>query len=153
MSYSLRRRDALHRWEGRFGPNMTPMVDIVLVILIFFMAGTTILGQEWFLRSEVLKRGAGPKPPDPLELPPVWLTISMKVDDRGTTIVAGMGDALLTLDEFDRRLREFTEGTDQDQIVVVLTPSAEVPYKDVVRAHESCARAGVKRVGIGTGGG
>ena len=32
-----RGRTALRQWELRFGPNMTPMVDVVMVILIFFM--------------------------------------------------------------------------------------------------------------------
>lgn len=150
-SRGLRRRGALQQWQGRFGPNMTPMVDIVLVILIFFMAGTTLLGQEWFLRSEVLKRG-GAKEPDPLELPPVWLTISLSVEEgTARTIVRGLGDAALSLEEFAARLREFAEGTEKDKIVVVLTPDSPVAYRDVVRAHEACLQAGVKRVGVGTG--
>ena len=43
-SRPLRQRNIFEN-RGRFGPNMTPMVDVVLVILIFFMAATTIAGQ------------------------------------------------------------------------------------------------------------
>jgi biopolymer transport protein ExbD len=147
----LRRRNALHIWENRFGPNMTPMVDVVLVILIFFMAGTTFLGQEWFLKSEFLKKGgAAAKAADPLALPPVWLTIALDVDQStGQTRASGLGAGATDLAGFAKRLADFAAGTETKQIVVVLSPSADVPYKDVVKAHEACAAAGIERVGIG----
>ena len=47
MSRSFRRRSALYTWQLQFGPNMTPMVDVVMVILIFFMASATFAGAEW----------------------------------------------------------------------------------------------------------
>ena len=45
------RAGALAHWDLHYGPNMTPMVDVVMVILVFFMASTAVLGPEWFLRS------------------------------------------------------------------------------------------------------
>ena len=33
------------------GPNMTPMVDVVMCILIFFMLGTSLASPELFLKS------------------------------------------------------------------------------------------------------
>ena len=35
------------------GPNMTPMVDVVMCILIFFMLGSTFLQTEMFLQSSM----------------------------------------------------------------------------------------------------
>lgn len=144
-------RTARETWEGRFGPNMTPMVDIVLVILIFFMAGTTFLGQEWFLRSESFRSARVPGRPDALDLPPVWLTISLSVGDGGRTLFAGLDSdrsKRLDLAAFGERLREFARGTDTAKIIVVLVPDPAVPYKDVVAVHEACAAAGIERVGI-----
>ena len=40
------------------GPNMTPMVDVVMVILIFFMTWMSFVGAEWFLRTALPKQGA-----------------------------------------------------------------------------------------------
>ena len=48
---AFRRRAALDVWSMNFGPSMTPMVDVVLVILIFFMASASFVGPEWFLRA------------------------------------------------------------------------------------------------------
>ncbi|MBC7771686.1 MAG: biopolymer transporter ExbD [Pyrinomonadaceae bacterium] len=158
MKRSLRRsggglagRSAREMWEGRFGPNMTPMVDIVLVILIFFMAGTTFLGQEWFLKSESFRSTRTPSTPDALDLPPVWLTITLSVGQSGQTLAAGL-DAdrakVLDLAALSLRLREFARGTETKKIIVVLVPDPAVPYKDVVAVHEACAAAGIERVGI-----
>jgi len=42
---------------------MTPMVDVVMVILIFFMASAAFLGAEWFLKAAIpSKRGAARTP-------------------------------------------------------------------------------------------
>jgi biopolymer transport protein ExbD len=53
----MNRRNGLHQrtaagvYESHHGPNMTPMVDVVMVILVFFMASAAVLGPEWFVRS------------------------------------------------------------------------------------------------------
>lgn len=147
----LRGRSARETWEGRFGPNMTPMVDIVLVILIFFMAGTTFLGQEWFLKSESFRGTRTPAKPDALDLPPVWLTITLSVGEGGRTVASGLDQdrsKRLDLTAFGEKIQAFARGTDTNKIIVVLVPDPMVPYKDVVAVHEACAAAGIERVGI-----
>lgn len=145
----LSARGARERWEERFGPNMTPMTDIVLVILIFFMAGSAFLGQEWFIKSELLKRGAAAAGKDPLELPPTRLTLQLRRSQGGRAVVTGMGDAALDLDTFAQRVKAFTEGTEKSKIVVIIKPDeAGVTYEEVVRVHEACLAAGIERVGI-----
>lgn len=44
-----RRKTALQTYDGHIGPNMTPDADVVMVILIFFMASASILGPTWLL--------------------------------------------------------------------------------------------------------
>ncbi|MGE3107150.1 MAG: ExbD/TolR family protein [Phycisphaerales bacterium] len=151
MIGGLRRRGALQVWEDRFGPNMTPMVDIVLVILIFFMAGTTFISREWFLRSETLMQSATQKPRDPMDLPPVWLTVRLYGEAGGGTTFSGIGvepGVRRPLAEFSGAIAEFSKGTDTKKIVVVLAPEREVAYRDVVAAHEACAASGIDRVGV-----
>jgi len=147
----FRRRNARQQYEERFGPNMTPMVDVVLVILIFFMAGTTFISREWFLRTESFRRGTATTRRDPLELPPVWLTISLKRGEDGNTLFTGLGTDPTTGEDigaFSARLGEFARATDKSKIVVVLAPAPDVPYRDVVAAHEACAAAGIERFGL-----
>src|SRR5215813_7077601 len=54
----FRRRNAQALYDQHYGPNMTPMVDVVMVILIFFMASTAFLGPEWFLKTHLPRAGA-----------------------------------------------------------------------------------------------
>lgn len=153
---AFRRRGALHEWSLRFGPNMTPMVDVVMVILVFFMASAAFLGPEWFLRSLVPKPpapGAGevappPKPADPLALPPVRQEISLQVDAAGKTIASGLGKEGLDIAEMIAAVEAFAEGTAKDKIEVLIRPAANVPYRDVVRLHEGCEKTGIGRVGV-----
>lgn len=174
---SFRRRDAIHNWTLHFGPNMTPMVDVVMVILVFFMASAAFLGPEWYLKSLVPR-----KPPEgagltsagtdkPIEKPPVRLEVALDVDDSGRTVATGVGKVNATVAEMGEALAaEATKaakaagpaastapapraGAPASQeaatLEVLIRPTARVPYRDVVRLHEAAQRAGIQRVGVG----
>ncbi|MFK7885043.1 MAG: ExbD/TolR family protein [Phycisphaerales bacterium] len=68
-------------------PNMTPMVDVTLVILIFFMASATIAGPEWFLRAGLPADQASAA----LSLPSPVVRAEVFVRD-GRVLVRGIGD-------------------------------------------------------------
>jgi biopolymer transport protein ExbD len=154
--HGFRRRGPLQQWSLHFGPNMTPMVDVVMVILVFFMASAAFLGPEWFLRSLVPKPptpGAGetqppPKPADPLALPPVRQEITLEVDALGKTIANGLGETGLEIAQMIAAVERFAEGTAKDKIEVLIRPAPSVPYRDVVKLHEGCEKTGIGRVGV-----
>lgn len=158
----FRRRGALHTWSLHFGPNMTPMVDVVMVILVFFMASAAFLGPEWFLRALLPKPAAGasghsppspPPPPDPMALRPVRQVITLRVGEGGRTVADGLGNTGQTIPEIVAAVAAFAEGAAKDEIEILIRPEGGVPYADVVRVHEGCERAGIGRVGVGVGGG
>lgn len=148
----LRRRDALHAHSLHFGPNMTPMVDVVMVILIFFMASAAFLGSEWFLKAAIpfdAGRGTSTKKPnDPTALPPIRLDLVMDVDEAGRTVVTFPPLIRAPLDDFFKRIAEFRNDKTAGDIEVVIRPTARVPYADVVRAHAACDAAGIYKLGI-----
>ncbi|MBL8763290.1 MAG: biopolymer transporter ExbD [Phycisphaerae bacterium] len=146
----FRRRDAGHVWSLHFGPNMTPMVDVVLVILIFFMAGTAFVGKEWFLRSAIPVRSgaASAKPADPYEIPYTNIEARMTLDPGGRTVVTGLDLKDAPLESFLNRLREFASGTQASKITVIAFPAPNIPYRDVVRLHEVCHSIGITRTGV-----
>jgi biopolymer transport protein ExbD len=150
----LRRRDALHMHSLHFGPNMTPMVDIVMVILIFFMASAAFLGNEWFLKAAIpfdAGRGKSPdKKNDPLALPPTRTDILLDIDQQGRTVVT-LGAALqrASVEQFIAYIARFKSDKGAGDIEVVIRPSSKVPYPDVVRVHAACDDVGIYKVGIG----
>lgn len=146
----LRRRDALHTHSLRFGPNMTPMVDVVMVILIFFMAATTFAGDEFFLSAGLVRQtpaSTQPRADDPFALPPVRLTIALSAAD-GRTMATGIGLERATPAELAAALAAFTEGTATDRIVLIISAEPNVPYADVVQMHDAATRLGIEKVAL-----
>ncbi len=150
MSRPFRRRHAMAVWDLHFGPNMTPMVDVVMVILIFFMASATFAGGEWFLKTGIPREGSGrsgASGADPLALPPARFEISLVVE-AGRTLVRGQGVGECELGVLPERLKQLTAAAPADEVVLIVRPDAAVPYADVVRAHDAATRAGISRIGL-----
>lgn len=151
MSRRARRRHGLH------GPNMTPMVDVVLVILIFFMAAMGIAVREQALRTgvpptkEAKAAAAGEskeKAPDPSALPASKAVLRM-LREGGKTVVSGLGMERVPLGEVTRRLGDFKTAGANTSVIVVVAPAGDVPYQDVVIVHDACAGAGISNVRLG----
>lgn len=151
------RRGALHTRDTQFGPSMTPMVDVVLVILVFFMASAAFIGSDWFLRAALVpdKSAAASAPRAPAMPPPApdplapRLDILLDSDSAGRTIATGLDRTRVPLAEFLERLRALPKGESTEKLQLVIRPAATVPYEDAVRVHEACRARGMWRVGLG----
>lgn len=157
-SRGFSRRDALHGWTLHFGPNMTPMVDVVMVILVFFMASAAFVGSEWFLRAGVQQdTAAGPgqtstqaaAPPDPLAQRLEILMDRAAGPDGPRTVVTAFELVQAPIDSLATRLRAMPKGDATSRLRMIVRPAANVPYQDVVRVHEAVYAAGIENVGLG----
>ncbi len=153
---AFRRRGALHQWELHFGPNMTPMVDVVMVILIFFMASTAFLGPEWFLQAHMTpeeRSGAALQQDTRFRLPEVRVEVTLRAGASGT-VADAFGREGLTMAQFEALAQEVASdlvpespaGAAEPRVVIV--PEARTPYNDVVHIHDACTKAGFRRVGL-----
>jgi biopolymer transport protein ExbD len=143
MKSTWRRRSAQALYEQHHGPNMTPMVDVVMVILIFFMASTAFLGPEWFLRTALPVQAAGAPAAEPTRL-----TVMLTPGDSGATVASVGVFSGLSMAELDAKITEDALRTGPEDLVVLISPAPSVPYDDVVRVHETCARVGIIKVGL-----
>ena len=135
MNTRFQRRSVLDRAPGSGVPNMTPMVDVTLVILIFFMASATIAGPEWFLRAELPED----RPASALALPsPVVRAEVFTRDD--TTLVRGIGPER-PIDEAIKAIAAMDPST-ADGLVVEIQTADDTPYAEVVRLHAALVDAG-----------
>lgn len=146
------RRNAASMFDLHYGPNMTPMVDVTLVILIFFMASAAFLGPEWFVRASLPVRGT--VPPSQRQLTHLRVSLTNAPDGRTLASVGGlseMGELRdLTLSGLESLIQAQAAKLGRDSVVVVVEPSRNVAYEAVVRVHEICALAGV-RAGLSPG--
>jgi biopolymer transport protein ExbD len=136
------------------GPNMTPMVDVVMCILIFFMLGSVFLNER-FLVSDVHPALGGSTVDRELKLPPVrsQITLVRRGDD---TWVSAFGGDLLQMNrrnDRDQSLNEkiaalFSEKsrTLSPDVQIIIQPGKGVPWQDVISVYDSCIKAQFKQV-------
>ena len=140
------------------GPNMTPLVDVVMVILIFLMLAGSFASAEHFLVSNlpVVQSGAGGEQPPPGFIPDE--PIDIRVDNNAATgsflATAGKiqtGDVQqLTAQLRAMRIKLNATGKSDDKIQVKIGPARNVKYKDLVAVYEAALNAGYKKVAFAT---
>lgn len=146
----LRRRDGEHSASLAQGPNMTPMVDVVIVILIFFMSATTFMGPEWFMDVAVPAHdpSVGDEG-DPYAMPAPTLRVQLRASG-GTTLATGLGRQDMTLDQLADALMALGQSIEATDAFVLIVPTPEVAYRDVVHVRDVCERAGLREVALST---
>lgn len=154
----FRGRTARLLYDLHHGPNMTPMVDVVMVILIFFMASTTLLGPEVLLRAavDVPDRGADLSPETTtasgedavfrIEPAAFFLTLT---DRDGVVVANGIGLSAARLSEVGAAAAALaTRLGDTAEARLVIQPDENVPYEAVVRVTEAFRAAGFDQVAV-----
>lgn len=133
-------------------PNMTPMVDVVMVILVFFMATASVMGPEWLLKTALPSKSSAKAAP--AEIIPVRLTITPGQPEAQILVIVGSTGAnprrevQTTASGLPGVLQSLATERGADALAVSFDASDEVSYEVVVRAHEACHRAGIMRVGV-----
>lgn len=132
-----------------YGPNLAPMVDVVLVILIFFMASIVFVGPEWFLRAALPAQQAQERTgeADPFALPPPTLSVHVSMLD-GSPIVSGLGSGAVALAEFDAYAAKQLAGAAPETINVRLSAAGDVAWQHVVTVQDVLTRQGVRNIAL-----
>jgi biopolymer transport protein ExbD len=116
--------------------NMTPMIDIMLVLLILFIITIPIQTHAVKLNMPT------PSNAKPLKEPEV---MRIDVDFDGTI---GLNGTLMTKPELDAKLAEWGRLAVTDQPEVHLRPNKLVTYKHVAAIMASAQRQGVSKIGM-----
>ena len=116
--------------------NMTPMIDIMLVLLILFIITVPI-------QTHAVKLNM----PTPSNVQPTKLPDIMRIDiDFDGTI--GLNGTLMSKPELDAKLAEWGRLALADQPEVHLRPNKLVTYKHVAAIMASAQRQGVSKIGM-----
>jgi|SRR5687768_14834685 len=142
------------------GPNMTPLVDVVMVILIFLMLTGSFGAAAHFLPSNAPIRSSGkgqvqgevPKIPDP-QLDIYIATL----DDNTYKARIGSGEEFFngvarnTGKKLVDALRELKAKQESpDKLQVVLAPRLSTRYKHIIEVYQSCMEAECPKIGFQT---
>lgn len=114
--------------------NMTPMIDVVFLLIIFFLVSSHLAQQETQLELDLPTARTGD---EPVEVNTQRVTINLKSDG---SVLLGAGEA--TLSELASRLSYERERTNQP-IEVRIRADQTIEFGQVKPVLVACAKAGV----------
>jgi len=123
--------------SGEFGFNMTPMIDVVFLLIIFFLVSSHLARQETQMQLPLPTAESGEQAPH-IDRP----RITINVTGDGKLMLAGRH---VLAAELPLRLRERLAESGPD-LEVRIRGDREVPYGEVEPIMLSCARAGIWNV-------
>jgi len=141
---------------------MTPLVDIVMVILIFLMLAGNFGGVTQFLVSKqgIKKSGGVGRPLKPGEVPDTPLEVRVQnLDPTGVNagfLATGTGlppthNIDVVQNWFKGKLSLYNRaGTPTDKLLVTLSPTRDVKYQYLIQVYDAALRAGYQKVAFTT---
>jgi biopolymer transport protein ExbD len=149
------------------GPNMTPLVDIVMVILIFLMLAGSFGSAEHYLESKVPFQagGTGRAVIPPNYIPPTNLVIRVDLDPDSIAEAAALPaadapralryQAVLTQRVFKsysslyQHLAELAanpEFKDKKNVQVIIDPGMKVLHRHLIDVYQAALSAGFEKI-------
>lgn len=119
--------------------NLTPMIDVVFLLLIFFMVSTTFMNQEAQIDVELPKAESG------AEATPTPDEITLTISEEGVVYHDGVAldaDPLLDL------LRAAAQHDPETPVTIRGHRAAR--HESIVRVMDACGLAGLSNLAIGT---
>ncbi len=124
----------------RLEVNITPLIDVVFLLLIFFMV-TTTFNQQAELRVDLPEASAEEQT---LEVIPIEITI----DTAGIYFVNGMS---LSKNDANALIQSLQKILDEDvDRSVIIRADATTPHQAVVTAMDAVSRVGISKLSIAT---
>ena len=138
------------------GPNMTPLVDIVMVILIFLMLAGVLSGTEHYLVSEIPAGAGRPTGPPPLPSPEFQIFVDPAGPGLALYKPAGqdavndtqlLASRLVTVRDQLGKARRGEKGQWFDSTTrVVLIPRDDVAWQPLIDGYQAALEAGFTKV-------
>jgi|SRR6185437_8412959 len=141
------------------GPNMTPLVDVVMVILIFLMLAGSFGGASSFLMNKqaIRAKGLNHKQLKPGELPDPQIDIYVDNLRDGSGFIAHMsGSEGVTRPEdltkilAAKRAELLANGNAPDKLQVILHPRVDSKWEYLIAVYQATNEAKFEKVAFAT---
>ena len=129
-----------HKRKADAGINLTPLIDVVFLLLIFFMVTTTFT-KETRLVIDLPEAGGEPveEPPEVLEL---------LITKEGSYSLNGQNLINRDIKTIMAALRDASSGN--NDLPLVITADAEATHQSVITAMDAAGRLGFSQLNIAT---
>jgi len=127
--------------RGSLGFNMTPMIDVLFLLIIFFLVSSHMAKQEVELELDLPEAGSGQRP-DEDDIRRVVVNVLPEQNAAARIVVGGQQIATEEL----ARLIGFESERSTGHLEVRIRADRTVPYRVVEPIMVACAREGVWRV-------
>lgn len=152
QDYSLTPRSRSGRARKPIEIMMTPMIDVIFLLLVFFLATSTFQLVEQTMPSSVsasseLAGGAAQAPTEPSE--DALNEVVVKLQQADGTVTVWLNDGMLErFADLDARLQAIA--TVRTDVPVIIDPDDAVQAASVVQAYDWARQAGLSRVFLAT---
>lgn len=133
--------------RGRGGFNMTPMIDVVFLLIIFFLVASHLSDQDTQMQMDLPTAESGS-----VTLEAVKRRITINVPQSGKVLLAGRS---IAIDELEGKFKSLMKESDSD-LEIRIRGSRSVDYATIDPILNACAKAGIWNVSFavyGPGGG
>ena len=128
------------RSDERVDVNLTPLIDVVFLLLIFFMVSTTF---DRHAKLKVELPEASARTEQQLEEPVV-----LSIDAKGNYFINDRQVVNTQLETLKIALQKTV--ADKKDVSLVLRADAKTPHQSVVRAMDAASQLGLTRLSIAT---
>jgi biopolymer transport protein ExbD len=120
--------------------NLTPLIDVVFLLLIFFMVSTTFT-KETHLSIDLPEANGEPS----TEIP---RSVEIVIDSNGQYAVNGRSIVNTQIDTIIRALEDVSQG--DKTLPLIITADANTPHQAVVTAMDAAGQSGFAKLSLTT---
>ncbi len=136
--------------DERVGVPIAPMIDVVFLLLIYFMVSSTLEQQEADLSFQL---PGSVEQDEPLDLPDEQI---IEIREDGRVVVNDYpydSPDAARFEELAAMLTRFREASAANKVeaIVTISPSETVPHFQIVKVMDACSLAGIDAVNFALG--
>ena len=132
-------------------PNLAPMVDVVMVILIFFMLGTSFAVMEGALQTQLPSQVAGASAEKVSIIPLIRISLGRAADSSCQIQVMNQAMPANGFGDLEQFLAGKMNAGADAQSRVLISARPDVRYQDVISTMDASRRAGFSRIQFSLG--